>query len=183
MNSRILIVIVIGAIVAAGAFILKLTQPISDLKTKANLITITSPAFKNNQFIPARYTCDGENISPPLSFGEIPAASQSLVLMVDDPDAPAGTWNHWTVWNIDPSTTKIGENSLPTGVTEGLTSFGTIGYGGPCPPSGTHRYFFKLYALDTKLNLPQTTPKKELASALAGHLLGQAELIGLYSQK
>lgn len=143
---------------------------------------ISSPAFQHNQNIPSKYTCDGENINPPLQFSDIPGNAQSLVMISDDPDAPMGTWVHWTIWNIDPKTTEIAENSVPQGAIEGTTSFGETGYGGPCPPSGTHRYFFKLYALDTKLDLPTTTNAQDLKKSLQGHILAQAELIGLYKR-
>ncbi len=143
---------------------------------------ITSPAFENNGNVPAKYTCDGENINPPLVFSEIPAAAQSLVLIVDDPDSPSGTWVHWTIWNIDPKVTGIDENSIPTGTTQGTTNFGKEGYGGPCPASGIHHYHFKLYALDIKLYLPGVRADS-LEKAMVGHNLDQAELIGLYTRE
>ncbi|MBI5754042.1 YbhB/YbcL family Raf kinase inhibitor-like protein [Candidatus Peregrinibacteria bacterium] len=142
---------------------------------------ITSTAFANNGNIPSKYTCDGANINPPLSFSEIPAAAKSLALISDDPDAPMGTWVHWTIWNIDPKTGSIAENSKPAGI-EGTTSFGNTGYGGPCPPSGVHHYHFKLYALDTKLNLPISAKKTDLEKAMQKHILAQADLIGLYTR-
>src|SRR3989344_873103 len=117
-------------------------------------MNLSSPAFEHHQPIPAKYTCDGENINPLLQFSDIPDSTKSLVLIMDDPDAPAGLWVHWTIWNIDPGTAEIAENSVPPGSIEGVTSFGKPGYGGPCPPSGTHRYFFKFFALDTKLDIP-----------------------------
>lgn len=142
---------------------------------------ITSPAFENNKNLPSKYTCDGEGVNPPLSFSEIPTAAQSLALIVDDPDAPSGTFVHWTVWNIDPKSTGIAENSIPAGAIQGITSYGESKYGFPCPPSGTHRYFFKLYALDTKLYLP-SVKADSLEKAMVGHTLDQAEIIGLYSR-
>lgn len=144
---------------------------------------ITSSAFKHNQKIPSQYTCDGSNINPPFEISEVPDKTQSLVLIMDDPDAPAGTWVHWTVWNIDPQATEIPENSIPTGGVEGVTSFGNPGYGGPCPPSGSHRYFFKLYALDTNLDLKFDADKEELDQAMTDHVIGKTELIGLYSRE
>lgn len=144
---------------------------------------IASPAFGHNQNIPAKYTCDGENVNPVLEIAEVPEDAKSLALIMDDPDAPRGTWVHWTLWNIDPSTRQIDENSVPAGAAEGTTSFGKPGYGGPCPPSGTHRYFFKLYALDQMLDLPASTDKSGLENAVQGHVLGQAEFIGLYSRE
>jgi|SRR3989344_9520213 len=145
-------------------------------------MTITSPAFENNQPIPDKYTCKGENISPPLLFSDAPAEAQSLVLIVDDPDAPGKTWAHWVVYNIDPKTTEVKENMVPNKGKQALTDFGKSGYGGPCPPSGTHRYFFKLYALDDKLtNLPNFTDKDMLEEVMQDRVLAQAELIGVFS--
>lgn len=144
---------------------------------------ITSSTFKHQQAIPARYTCDGPNLSPPLSFIDVPASTKSLALVVDDPDAPAGTWVHWTIWNIPHTTTTITENSVPAGAVEGTTSFGQPGYGGPCPPSGTHHYVFKLYALDTVLDVPSATQASGLEQAMVGHIVAHAELVGLYSRK
>ena len=144
---------------------------------------ISTPAFKNGENIPSKYTCDGENINPPLEISGVPTGTKSLVLIMDDPDSPSGTWLHWSVWNISPQTTEIPENSVPAGAKEGLTSFGEIGYGGPCPHSGKHRYFFRLYALDSKLDLPQGASRTELEQAMAGHILAEAELMGLYERK
>lgn len=143
---------------------------------------ITSSAFENDSSIPSKYTCDGENINPPLSISDIPADTKSMVLISDDPDAPAGTWIHWTAWNIPPNTTEIAENSSPPGI-QGTTSFNEVGYGGPCPPSGTHRYFFKIYALDTELNLGSEATSKEIEAAMQNHILDSSELIGLYSRE
>lgn len=144
---------------------------------------ITSPAFEHNQRIPGKYTCDGENMSPSLSFLEVPENAKSLVLIVDDPDAPSKIWVHWIVFNIDPTISEVPENTVPKAGIEGLTDFGKPGYGGPCPPSGTHRYFFKLYALDLILNLPQNSNKKAVEEAMQGHILDSAELVGLYERK
>jgi Raf kinase inhibitor-like YbhB/YbcL family protein len=143
-------------------------------------LIIKSPAFANNEFIPTKHTCDGKDVNPPLNIEGIPDGTQSLVLIVDDPDAPMGTWDHWIVWNIPPSG-KIEENSVP-GV-EGLNDFRKHSYGGPCPPSGTHRYFFKVYALDTKLNLNANSRKNDLEKAMQGHILAKGELIGRYSRR
>lgn len=141
---------------------------------------IESPVFAENQKIPAKYTCDGANISPPLKFSDVPKNTQSLALIMDDPDAPAGTWVHWTIWNIDPATREIAEGTVPAGFIEGVTSFGKPGYGGPCPPAGFHRYFFKLWALDAKLDLAGTSTKKDLEKAIEGHILDKSHLVGLY---
>lgn len=143
---------------------------------------LRSPDFENNELIPSRYTCDGENINPELEILDVPESSQSLVLIMDDPDAPNGTWVHWTVWNMDPSVRTIAAGTAPAGAIEGRTSFERTGYGGPCPPSGTHRYFFRIYALDTKLDLPANTKAEELADAMADHIISQAELVGLYAK-
>lgn len=143
---------------------------------------ITSPVFENNMSIPARYTCDGENISPPLCFKEIPPNTNSLVLIVDDPDAPSGDFVHWIVWNIDPSIRDVFEGNVPNQGVEGMTGFSENGWGGPCPPSGVHHYHFKLYALDILLLL-QSSPKKiDIEKAMNGHILAEAVLIGLYER-
>ncbi|OGY52475.1 MAG: hypothetical protein A3J65_01880 [Candidatus Buchananbacteria bacterium RIFCSPHIGHO2_02_FULL_45_11b] len=144
---------------------------------------LVSSVFKNNGLIPPKYTCDGDDISPPLEISEVPAQAKSLALICDDPDAPAGNWIHWVIWNIDPETTEIMENSAPAKGIEGITSFGKAGWGGPCPPGGTHRYIFYLYALDTVLDLPKKTDAAGLKTAMAGQILAQLELTGLYSRK
>ena len=144
---------------------------------------ISSSVFKDNQVIPPKFTCDGDNISPPLTIADVPEQAESLVIIADDPDAPGGDFSHWLVWNIDPKLTEIAEGREPAGSVEGTTDFSRTGYGGPCPPAGTHRYFFKIFALDNTLNLPATTQKQDLLKAMSGHILGQGELIGLYSRK
>lgn len=156
--------------------------PTVEQKQTITAMKIESSAFQHNQLIPSKYACDGENINPPLTFSDVPADAKSLALIMDDPDAPVGTWVHWTIWNIPPGAEGIEENSKPKGI-EGTTSFGKPGYGGPCPPSGTHRYFFKLYALDTTLSLDQKAKKEDLEKAMEGHTLAKSELIGLYSKK
>jgi hypothetical protein len=143
-------------------------------------LSITSPAFENNKPIPRKYTCDGDDVNPPLDIKGTPEGTKSLVLMVDDPDAPMVTWDHWIVWNIPP-TSRIEENTVP-GV-EGLNSFGKHHYGGPCPPSGTHRYFFKLYALDIELGLTSDSRKKDVEKAMRDHVLAKGELMGFYSRR
>ena len=144
---------------------------------------ITSPVFGHNQLIPPLYTCDGANASPPLIFQGVPSEAKSLVLIVDDPDAPRGDWVHWLLWNISPATTEIVAGKAPVGAIEGNTDFGRPGYGGPCPPSGIHHYHFKLFALDTMLDLPASTKKADLEAAMATHILEQASLIGVYKRK
>ncbi len=144
---------------------------------------IESSAFEHNQLMPAKYTCDGENINPPLMVSEVPEEAKSLALIMDDPDAPAGTWVHWTLWNINPQAQEISEASVPPAATEGVTSFGTAGYGGPCPPKGTHRYVFKLYALTVLLFLEPKANKGALEEAMEDAVVSQAELIGLYGRE
>ncbi len=143
---------------------------------------ITSPVFSPNAPIPSKYTCDRENMSPPLILSNIPPKTESIAIILDDPDAPSGSWIHWLIWNISPSILEIGENSVPQGAVEGITSFGTTGYGGPCPPSGNHRYIFKAFALDTVLDLGPEANKQVLERALDGHILDSTELIGLYAR-
>lgn len=144
---------------------------------------ITSSAFENYQNIPPRYTCDGENINPPLEFFDIPNETVSLVIIVDDPDAVNGTWNHWLLWNINPNKGKIAEGQKPEGAVEGVTSFGTQGYGGPCPPVGTgnHRYIFTLYALSQKLDIPATSKKDDLLKFIEKMIIAKATLTGIYT--
>lgn len=150
---------------------------------KQTNMKISSPAFQNNEIIPRRYTCDGENISPPLAFEEIPEGTQSLLLIVDDPDAPRGTFLHWLVFNISPQTKFIEENSLPNGARLGKNDFGRLTYGGPCPPYGVHRYYFKLFALDTTLNLPEGASFQEVWGVARDHILSENYLIGLYKRE
>ncbi len=144
------------------------------------LLRVTSTVFKENEFIPSEYTCDGTNINPPLDIEDIPEEAKCLCIIVDDPDAPIYTWSHWLVWNI-PVTHHIKENHI-TG-TEGLNDFLQQHYSGPCPPSGIHRYFFKLYALNELLNLPSQTKKIQLEKAMSEYIIGFGEITGLYQRK
>lgn len=145
---------------------------------------LTSPAFTHGGAIPSRYTCDGEDLSPPLQISGVPEGTQSLVLICDDPVAPGNTWNHWILFNIDPAMTEITEGTEPPGSAGGTNSWGRTGYGGPCPPSGTHRYLFKLFALDAPLPLFESPPtQQELSTAMQGHVLTQAELMGMYERQ
>jgi len=146
-----------------------------DIKT----LKVTSEMFHNKTYIPLKYTCDGADINPPLVIENIPQKTKSLVLIVDDPDAPSGTFTHWIVWNILPSG-KIKENSIAGN--EGMNSFRQQHYGGPCPPSGIHHYIFKIYALDKMLELAATSTKKEVEKAMNEHIIGYGELIGLYKR-
>lgn len=145
---------------------------------------LTSPVFFHQTPIPARYTCDGENISPPLVWSEVPANAKSLVLIMDDPDAPNGTWEHWIIFNL-----SVNMNSLPEGIKQfpagtkfGKNSWGQENYGGPCPPDKQHRYFFKLYALDSYLELPNGVSKEEIQQTMKGKIIAETELIGLYAR-
>lgn len=143
---------------------------------------ITSNAFENNGNIPVEYTCDGADINPPLSFSGVPENTQSLALIVDDPDAPSGTFDHWVVFNISPFATTVEANSIPNGGIIGISSTGRSEWVAPCPPSGVHRYRFKLYALDTMLNLMADADKKIVEEKMQGHIIVQAELTGFYSR-
>ena len=148
-------------------------------------IQLTSTAFIEGAMIPQRYTCDGENISPPLVWAGVPSGTRSLALICDDPDAPVGTWDHWVLYNIPADTAGLQESIpektiLDTGAVHGSNSWGRIGYGGPCPPGGTHRYFFKLFALDTLLDLKSGATTSQLLEAMEGHVLTQGQLMGKY---
>lgn len=154
---------------------------VSENNEKMELKSLT---FEDNGNIPSKYTCDSENVSPPLMISEVPDNAKSLVLIMDDPDAlkPAGKiWDHWIIFNIPVETKEILENMEPEGL-QGMTSFGEIGYGGPCPPCTEHKYFFKLYALDIKLNLPQGSVKQEVEEAMRDHIIEQTQLIGKYER-
>ena len=142
---------------------------------------ITSSAFAEGQSIPSKYTCDGSDTIPPLKFEAVPEKAASLALIMDDPDAPHGTWDHWVIWNIPPKTTDIAEGKTPPGVV-GKNSWGKNAWGGPCPPDRQHRYFFKLYALDTKLDLAPSATKKDVEKAMKDHILEQAQLMGVYDR-
>lgn len=142
---------------------------------------ITSPAFKHNTFLPKDYSCDGKGVNPPLIFEDIPEEAKSLALIVDDPDAPMGTFVHWVVYNIPPTTTGVEENRVPSGSLQGKSGTGQPGFVGACPPSGQHRYFFKLYALDALFDAPGMD-KEALENAMSGHILTSAEIIGLYKR-
>ena len=150
---------------------------------KTGEMKIASPVFEDDGNLPLRYTCDGQNINPPLMIEGVPGGAKSLALILDDQDAPRGSYVHWIVWNIDPGTKDMKENSVPPGAVEGTNDFKKRKYGGPCPPKRAHRYAFKLYALDTRLALDPRTTKAGLEKAMKGHILGQAQLITLYKRK
>jgi len=141
---------------------------------------ITCPAFENNQYMPKKFGCEGEGVNPELNISNIPDGAKSLVLIVDDPDAPSGTFVHWIVFDM-PVISRIGENSQPDGKF-GITTSGSLDYVSPCPPSGTHRYFFKIYALDILLNLKEGISKGGLEKAMQGHILDKTELVGLFNR-
>ncbi len=157
------------------------------IPNKALPMKISSPAFQHNGSIPSKYTCDGQNTNPTLDFADIPAGAKSLVLLMDDPDVPKsirpdGMWDHWVVWNMPPTTVSITEGETPTGAV-GKNTGGSQLYGGPCPPDREHRYFFKLYALDALLDLPEGSSKAVVEKAMKGHVLAQAELVGRYNRQ
>jgi hypothetical protein len=151
-------------------------------------IKITSSAFQDGGLIPAKYTCDGADVSPPLQWDNVPQGAKSIALICDDPDAPMGTFVHWVIFGLPAETRQLAEKvaadkTLPSGARQGTSGFGRVGYGGPCPPSGTHRYFFKIYALDTTLDLPAGARKSDLLKVMQGHILGQGQLIGKYKRR
>src|SRR6266478_387435 len=143
---------------------------------------ITSSVFQQGGNIPSKFSCDGANTNPPLQISDVPPEAKSLVLIVDDPDAPSGLFTHLAVWNISPQTSAIGEGSTPKGV-QGTNDFGRSGYGGPCPPSGSHRYYLKIFALDRDLDLPSGAKRSHLDAAMKGHVVAEGELMGRYARK
>ena len=150
-------------------------------------LEISSTAFSEGEMIPTRYTCDGPDVSPDLSWSGVPETAKSLALICDDPDAPMGTWVHWVLFNIPSSASGLpaeipSDAALENGARHGNNDFGRLGYGGPCPPGGTHRYYFKLYALDVELNLDSGVTKDQLLEAMQGHILAEAQLMGKYKR-
>lgn len=148
-------------------------------------LALYSPAFPHGQAIPSRYSCDGEDLSPPLSWTGVPPTTETFALIMDDPDAPKGTWIHWVLYNIPAKQVGLPEGqpreaTLPDGSIQGGNSWSRLGYGGPCPPSGTHRYYFKLYALDVKVTLPPGATKDQLLAAMKGHIVAETSLMGTY---
>jgi Raf kinase inhibitor-like YbhB/YbcL family protein len=165
---------------------------INDFRTKKEVpsveFKIFSPVFEEGKLIPSKYTCDGLNVSPPLKWINVPGSAKSLTIISDDPDAPVGDWVHWVIYNIPPETTEIKEEAsskklLPKGSLEGKNDFRKLGYGGPCPPSGVHRYFFKLYALDIVLHAKEGLSKKQLLELMKGHILAETTLMGKYQRR
>ncbi len=157
-------------------------EPVAEEEEEPVMVemTLTSPVFAQDEAIPLQFSCDGDDISPELAWAGIPDGAASLVLILDDPDAPVGTWDHWLLFDMPPDLEGLPQGG--TAGTDGNNSWNRIGYGGPCPPGGTHRYFFKLYALDTTLDLPAGTAKGALETAMEGHILGQVELMGTYTR-
>jgi len=154
---------------------------------KSMALSLSSSSFENGAMIPSKYTCDGEDISPPLKWESAPEGTKCFALISDDPDAPAGTWVHWVIYNIPAETNELKENypkdaELPDGTKQGTSDFGRIGYGGPCPPSGVHRYYFKLYALDIVLDLASGASKADLLKAMENHIIEETQLMGKYSR-
>lgn len=154
----------------------------------AGTIVVKSPSFEEGKTIPQKHTCDGEDVSPQLAWTGVSEGAKSLAIICDDPDAPAGTWVHWVLYNLPADAVGLEEKvppreTLPSGARQGKNDFRKIGYNGPCPPGGTHRYFFKVYALDRLLDLPPGATKAELVRAMEGHVLAQGSLMGTYSRK
>jgi len=151
-------------------------------------IQVTSSAFADGGSIPSKYTCDGADVSPPLKWNSVPDTTKSIALIADDPDAPRGTWVHWVVYDLPASLRELpekvpAEKILGNGGRQGMTDFKKIGYGGPCPPSGTHRYYFKIYALDRMLEIAPGATKAQLLKAMEGHVLAEGQLMGKYTKR
>ena len=187
-----IILFIIVVIIIAGSFVIALNSPteivideeetiINNEELSMDTLKLTSSSFKHNGEIPPKYTCDGEGVSPALFISEVDPNAKSLVLIMDDPDAPTGTWDHWIKFNISTSTTEIKEGEEPDGVS-GVGTSGNRDYHGPCPPDRQHRYFFKLFSLDTELELPEGATKKHVEEAMEGHILQETKLIGLYER-
>jgi Raf kinase inhibitor-like YbhB/YbcL family protein len=171
----VLLLVMLGSILSTGA--------LGKEVRKMEKLTVTSAAFAEGAAIASKYTCDGGDVNPPLAIGATPANTRSLALIMDDPDAPVGTWVHWVAWDIPPQTREIPENGIPAGSQQGRNSWKRNDYGGPCPPSGTHRYYFKLYALDTTLALAPSATKADLERAMQGHVLAAGQLMGIYKRR
>jgi len=177
-------VILIISLLAVYMGMVRKPETIPPIKT----FKLTSPAFEEGGYIPRKYTCEGDDVSPPLSWEDYPSETKSFVLIVEDPDAPRGVFTHWIAYNIPADVNMLEEGverveKLPSGIMQGVNDFGRIGYGGPCPPPGKpHRYVFKLYALDVVLDLEPGASKDEVLKAMSGHILAEATLTGLYSR-
>jgi len=176
---KIIIILFLALVLIVFYILLRKQQSFNNYSN--NMFSINS-VFLNKTKIPDQYGCHGEDINPPLEFHEIPEGAKSLVLIIDDPDAPSGDWVHWLIFNINPQTTTIAEHSIPKGAIVGVNSFGENIYEGPCPPSGTHHYNFKLYAIDTVLNLGSKVEKSDVLAAIKGHIIAQTILTGTYNK-
>ncbi len=193
VKSKIIIIAIISFIIVAVIALSLIvnsrraenpTNDIPSAKTnnKTNMI-IKSSAFADSEDIPVKYSCDGESINPPLSIDKVPQGTKSLALIMEDPDSPSGVWTHWTVWNIPPDTALIDENSVPDVAEQGLNTAGRKGYYPPCPASGKHRYYFKLYALDEILSISTISTAADLRKAMQGHLIDETDTFGRYQKK
>lgn len=189
--KKVIITIVIIVIAALAVMVyyrfsyttVSFRQPSNNQQTNTTTpMTISSPAFADNQAIPKQYTCDGEGINPSLRFSSVPGEAKSLALLLEDPDAPLGTWIHWLMWNIPATTTEISGNSVPQGAVQGQGSSGQNVYGAPCPPAGIHHYIFTVYALDSELALPSYSTVENLRAAMQGYIVAQAQIIGVYGR-
>ena len=180
--KRILVCCLLVILVSACSSNQTSTSETTEPAEAAATMELKSDAFASGQSIPAKYGCTGKNISPALTWSSAPAGTQSYALIVDDPDAPMGTWVHWVLYNIPSGTTSLAENTDASGILVGKNSANHMRYDGPCPPSGTHRYFFKLYALDSTLSLSPGATKEQLLNAMKGHILAQGELMGTFSK-
>lgn len=185
---RVLLTMIVLAITICGCERQKKPGEISEERSREMTVSVSSSAFQEGGMIPAKYTCDGNDVSPPLEWTAVPEGTVSVALISDDPDAPMGTWVHWVMWNIPPTVCELPENvppkpELPDGSRQGISDFRRPGYGGPCPPGGVHRYYFKIYALDTMLDLPSSTKKSDLLKAMKGHILAEGQLMGKYSRR
>ncbi|MEN6375976.1 MAG: YbhB/YbcL family Raf kinase inhibitor-like protein [Smithella sp.] len=183
MTKRIYWIIVVSSFIC----VFGLHQQAFSAAKGGKAMKITSSVFTESSNIPSKYTCDGQDISPPLEWKDAPEGTNSFALISDDPDAPAGTWVHWVAFNIPPTVTKLEENikhdkEFKNGMRQGNNDWPRIGYGGPCPPSGTHRYYFKLYALDAMLDIKPGATKEQLLKAMKGHVLAEARLMGKYKR-
>lgn len=180
ISALLIVILTISVILNKEKKFSPFTSHVSPIKEGAMQL---KTVFSNNEYIPSKYTCDGEDAAPELTIEEVPEGTQTLVLIVDDPDAPLGTWVHWVLFNIPPSTQKIDYYNLPEGSKMGMNDFGKVGWGGPCPPSGVHRYFFKLYAVDKTIDLLPGAKKSQVEKEIKDHVIEKAELIGLYKRK
>ena len=163
--------------------VLSFSRAYSQETGRSKNLNVTSPAFENKGNIPLTYGCDGKNVNPPFQIGNIPPGTKSLALVLDDQDAPRGTYVHWILWNIDPDTKEIKENSVPEGAVQGLNDFKKNRYGGPCPPTRPHRYVLKVYALDTRLELDPKSTKADLEKAAEGRIIARGQLVGVYKRE